>query len=365
VEVVAKAERFAVASFRQKHAQLIAATKSERRAEHLAARRHYAALASEAAQALLDREVHRTASLLATCPESLRGWEWRHMRWRVPLLVTRKTAELPGPIREVQFVTNGRYIVYSARGELRLQDANHQTVGKWTIPIRLRDDSPVAIRSDGAVIAIARTGSFDEDIIELYGVHEGTTLRELMLPESFAGMIRSLCFRAERNELLLSVATEGDIQSSIILLDVADGRLTTLGKHHCAAHRLTFHKDSQRFAFADDEGCIWVWRIGDELPRRLQRERGRVSDRLAFSPDGVWLAAGSASGYGILWNLETETSVLLRGHVGQVVGVCFHDEGGSVTTAGVDGIIRQWSLPDGTLRAIYRGHELGITSIAR
>jgi WD40 repeat protein len=364
-ERAAKAERETAASLRRRQAQLVAATNSARKAEQLAARRHYAALVSEAAQALMDGEVHRAASLLASCPESPRGWEWRHLARRVPISVTRKLTQLAGPIRVVEFATSDRYVVYSSGGELCLLDASHQIVAKWSTPPRQPHATPVAVNPAEASVAIARASAAGEDIVELYDVGDGGLIRALPLPESHAGTIHSLCFRPDGKQLLLNVTAAGQRNSSMLMVDLTDGRSTNLGSHSSAVSSLAFHNDGRRFAIADVEGCVWIWSVGEESPRRLQRDRGYVRDRLSFSRDGRWLAAGSARGYGILWNLETETSTLMRGHVGQVVDVRFVEDAHCAMTAGVDGTVRRWSLPDGRLQATYRGQDSSISGFAR
>ena len=69
---------------------------------------------------------------------------------------------------------------------------------------------------------------------------------------------------------------------------------------------------------------------------------------MAFSPDGLIVAAGRSDGVIELWDAVAGTSlVTLSGHdpSGPVWGITFSPDGTLLASAGDDGTIRLWGLP--------------------
>jgi WD40 repeat protein len=76
--------------------------------------------------------------------------------------------------------------------------------------------------------------------------------------------------------------------------------------------------------------------------------RGGVGsvNSLAFSPDGITLAAGSHGGVITLWNLPTRQEVTsLAGHKTIVLGLAFSPDGRTLASVGYDTTLRLWRAP--------------------
>lgn len=88
--------------------------------------------------------------------------------------------------------------------------------------------------------------------------------------------------------------------------------------------------------------------------RILIGHRSRV-ERLAFSPDGQWLASADATGEICLWALAAgRCQVRLGGRTGErVFMVAFTADGQSLVSVGADDALRVWALPSGHLRASH------------
>ena len=77
---------------------------------------------------------------------------------------------------------------------------------------------------------------------------------------------------------------------------------------------------------------------------------GHTEDVLSLdlSPDGRWLATGSADDSVRLWEVATGRSVaVLQGHTDDVRSVAFSPLGDRLASTSEDGTVRLWSIPDG------------------
>ncbi|ETK35381.1 nSTAND1 domain-containing NTPase [Microbispora sp. ATCC PTA-5024] len=87
-------------------------------------------------------------------------------------------------------------------------------------------------------------------------------------------------------------------------------------------------------ALGSSRGAVVVWDVASGRPV-FQRERERLTDALALSPDGTKVAVGVAGGGVELWDLRTGGRRVLKGHHEEVVALAFSpDQGFLVSTTG-------------------------------
>ncbi|MBZ0315174.1 MAG: WD40 repeat domain-containing protein [Anaerolineae bacterium] len=103
----------------------------------------------------------------------------------------------------------------------------------------------------------------------------------------------------------------------------------------------------------------------------IEEDSGQINS-LAYSPDGIHIAAGIGGGNSIepggrvkIWNLETMmASRTLKGHTGAVLDVKYDSTGMLLASASADHTIRLWELELGRLVMTFLGHTDEVNAVA-
>src|SRR5205823_2111570 len=108
---------------------------------------------------------------------------------------------------------------------------------------------------------------------------------------------------------------------------------------------------------------VQIWNLQAGVEKRRLRGPADNIRCVAVSPDGKAMAAGAAGGMVWIWSADKDgpTTGCMRGHAGQVTGVCYVPAGDSLLTAGQDGTIRQWDAQTGKSRGVL-GSPVGAVS---
>jgi WD40 repeat protein len=126
---------------------------------------------------------------------------------------------------------------------------------------------------------------------------------------------------------------------------------------------LTLARDGTTVAVAEGPEVI-LRAAADGDTRASFRVDATLVKSLAFSPDGVVLAAGCVDGRVVLWETTARrVRATLRGHAGIVNGLAFSPDGRSLATAGHDGTLCVWDVATCRLRSSARGAS-AIRSVA-
>jgi len=159
-------------------------------------------------------------------------------------------------------------------------------------------------------------------------------------------------------------------QGQIIRRDYPSGVETSLGsssivsKTSSTVGGAALSPDGQTFVIGGAEGKLELWNTHHSgLQTMLEGHKGRIW-RVAFSPDGKWIASASWDGTIGLWQPNGRNIRFLRGHNGLVWDVAFSRDGRTLASSGDDATIKLWNLASMQEAATLHGHDGPVSSVA-
>jgi WD40 repeat protein len=256
-----------------------------------------------------DTKAVRT--LLESCPNNLRGWEWNYLN----------------------------YIADQARMVLR--GASYEVVHPVFSP-------------DGKLIA---SGGWGKSI----KIWDATSGSELMDLTGHEGGVWCVAFSPDGQRLASASADK-----TVKVWDVQSGReLRTLRGHVKGVCYVTFSPDGKRIASAEFGPAIKIWdaATGAEVAN-IQRRSMWVMG-LAFSPDGRHIASCNKDGISV-WDTTSgaEVMTIASAHKLHVTCVAYSPDGKSILSCGWDSSIKVWDASTGkqTMALRSRSQRLNYVS---
>jgi WD40 repeat protein/tRNA A-37 threonylcarbamoyl transferase component Bud32 len=319
----------------------------------------YRACLAAASAALANHHVADAARYLASAPEALRGWEWRHLRNRLDdssSVVSLADGEgaflLAAPDR--------LWVGVLTSAGLRLTDLEsdeHRTLP--IIPERRRHIS-VTQTSHGLRVA-AWVGKTAFDLLD----DTGLVLCRVAMPENKE--VAPVNVVVSPDSTRLACALDLDERREVRVFDATSGKQTALCKgHRDAILTFTFSPDSARLAAGSEDRTARVWDAATGT--LLATCRGHTSKIVsaAFSPDGSRLVTTSSDGTVRQWDSRTgqEAEPPYDRHSAQVFSAVYSPDGQWVVSAGDDHTVRVWRARDRQDVAVLHGHTGRVIDVA-
>jgi WD40 repeat protein len=154
----------------------------------------------------------------------------------------------------------------------------------------------------------------------------------------------------------------GAISGRIFLRERGQEAHAFLDGSRLPVYDLAFNRDGNILAVAHDGEGIVLWDLLHRARYAQAFPRERVTG-LAFSPDGLRLLVSRRDGPTILWDVTTRAPVL-NFSGGPSYRNTFSADGSLAIGASMDGNVYLWSVSNGALVKVLRGHRARVVRVA-
>jgi WD40 repeat protein/serine/threonine protein kinase len=274
---------------------------------------------------------------------------------QIPALVT-PIAEIEahrGSISGAAYSDDGRRIVTTgADGAMKVWDAEHRNLVRT---IELDDGPATSLALSGGR---ALTGHANGKVV-LWDIDRAEKIASVQRNEA---NIWAVAFTGDPYRFATAShdwkVTLWDARQAAAPLQVLDG-------HENSVQSLAYSPQRLLLASGSADRTVRVWDLDTlTLKRSYSGPRDFVTS-VAFSQSGKLLAAGALDGRIQIWSvLSTRRLRGLSGHRGRVADIAFSPSGDQLASAGEDGTVRLWDLQRGRIVRALTGHVGGATAVA-
>jgi WD40 repeat protein len=199
-------------------------------------------------------------------------------------------------------------------------------------------NSNVAFSPDGKTLA-----SLGEDGIRLWNVSTGQPIGQPL--SGYLNSVTSIAFSQDGK----TVAASGE--GTVILWDATTGRLIgqPMDTHTSQQMSIAFSPEGKLLVASDSaDGTVFLWDVSEgQLIGQPLSGRLNLVTSIAFSQDGKVLAAGSADGAVILWNIQTKQQISHQADLNRIFSVALSPDGKILAWGDFFGTVVLWNVGTG------------------
>jgi eukaryotic-like serine/threonine-protein kinase len=273
-------------------------------------------------------------SLLAIAPSGLRATVLNLATPEAPLVV------LPHPntLRQCAFSPDGERLATACNDHnIRIWPTSALT--KDPLVLQHNNGDPIWIEFDPTSRLLA--SATDGGAVRLWDVSTGNLLAPIL---SHSKTVNQLAFASDG--LLLATACSDGV---VHLWSVEGGKeLSPPPAHNGPVNCVIFAPGSGALFSGSDDGTVRGWNLKSRA-KQFESQTGSPVLHLAFSADGTRLAAGCRDGGVHVWDIANQGAV--RGdfrHQQEVSALSFSKGGDRLVTGSLDQSVRIWDLKSGT-----------------
>ncbi|MTD95107.1 protein kinase [Hyphomicrobium sp. xq] len=272
-----------------------------------------------------------------------------------PVIVT-PIAEIDahrGTVTRAAYTADGRRIVTTgADGTMKLWDANYRNLVRT---IELDDGPATALALNGSR---ALTGHANGKVV-LWDIDRAEKIASVQRNEA---NIWAVAFVGDGDRFATAShdwkVTLWDARQAAAPLQVLDG-------HENAVQALAYSPQQLLLASGSADKTVRLWSLDTLAMKRAYKGQRDFITSVGFSQNGKLLGAGALDGRIQIWSvLSSRRLRTLTGHRGRVADVAFAPSGEELASAGEDGTVRLWDLRRGRILRALTGHIGGATSVA-
>ena len=257
-----------------------------------------------------------------------------------------------GSVSGAAYSDDGRRIVTTgADATMKVWDASHHTIVRT---VELDDGPATSLALSGSR---ALTGHANGKVV-LWDIDRAEKIATVQRNEA---NIWAVAFTGDPDRFATAShdwkVTLWDARQTAAPLQVLDG-------HENSVQALAYAPQQLLLASGSADKTVRVWNLDTlSLKRSYSGARDFVTS-VAFSQSGKLLAAGALDGRIQIWSVPSARRLrALSGHRGRVADVAFSPSGEQLASAGEDGTVRLWDLQRGRIVRALTGHVGGATAV--
>jgi WD40 repeat protein/tRNA A-37 threonylcarbamoyl transferase component Bud32 len=297
------------------------------------------------AQSSLDRaNVAVLRQHLASCPASLRGWEWEWLHRKSDASIATLTVPRAGHAR---FGPSGHLGIVGGEPIVVVDLNTARVVRRFGNEDRLARS--LSVSPDGRYLLTA----YDDYIVKMWDIETGEELR------SFRGGTMA-CFGRD-GRIILSAGDNVQIVDAESGKQLARWRIPGSGR----IGALDVDPSGRRIVTAGHDVPLTVWDIETQSELMTLDSTSTNLWSVTFSPDGRFLAAASDDLTTRLWNAENGLQIaVLTGHKQTVRCVAFSPNGSLLATGADDGTIHIHDTATLRSLATFPAHTTDVSDVS-